>query len=349
MKSKTLLIVGGYGVVGEQLATLFAARNPGVHILIGGRTLARAQALADRLPSAAAVKIDVMEDDPLAALTEPVDGIVVAVNDHRDRLLAAAIARAIPLVDIARWTARIDDALAMAKDNCRSPVVLASGWMAGAVATVTAASVQGQIADQVDIDILFGMADKAGPDSVVGFVNMHQPFGIREHGQFRMVRSLTDGRTRRFPLGQSAKVRRFSTPDQQTLITSGIAKGAAMRMAFDSAAMMTAFTAMVRSGLWGLLPVGVREKLLHNPGNGDAHQVVISAMLPDRRVGIAMTDKLGQTHMTAAGAVSQAERLLGLRGRMVPRSGVSYPEMAQDVVLEPAALRDMGVEVTEWA
>lgn len=349
MAGKTLLVVGGYGVVGEQLVTMFAARNPGVRLLIGGRTRDRAQALADRLPAAAAVTIDVMDEDPLAALTEPVDGVVVAVNDHRDRLLTAALARGLPLVDIARWTTRIDDARAIVGSQSRSPVVLASGWMAGAVATVVAAFADGQTADHVDIDILFGAADKAGPDSVAGFVNMHQPFGIYEHGTFRMVRSLTDGRTRRFPLGQSAKVRRFSAPDQNSLIASGIAKGVAMRMAFDSAALMGGFTAMVRSGLWGRLPVTLREKLLHNPGAGDAHQVVITAIFPQYRVMVAMVDKLGQTHMTAAGGVSQAERLLGLRGRLFPPLGVSYPEMASDVAVEPASLGEMGVELTTWS
>ena len=343
---QTLLIAGGSGVVGRQIAELFAERNPAVRLLIAGRSADKAQAIAARLPNAAGLKLDVLANDPLADVGEHVDGIVVAVNDHHDRLLLAALQRAIPLADIARWTARLDDARTLTQKHGRSPVVLASGWMAGAVATTIASMLGGARARHVDIDILFGMADKSGPDSVLGFVNMHQPFAIHDHGVERMVRSLSDGRMRHFPSGNSARVRRFSTPDQQSLVLAGIADGAAVRMAFDSTVAMAAFVALVRSGLWGLIPAALRQSLLYNPGDGAAHQLVITAELDDKSLHATMHDRLGQTHMTAAGAVTRSERLLGLRGRVHPPAGISYPESAADVAADTLSLKEMGVEMT---
>lgn len=343
----TILIAGGYGVVGSQIAAMFAVRNPDIHVLIAGRSLEKAQAMASTLPNAAAVALDVMADDPLAGVQGQVDAIIVAVNDHHDNLLRAAMRRSIPLADVARWTARLIDAEALAANHGGSPVVLASGWMAGAVSTTIANALDGAPARHVDVDILFGMADKAGPDSVMGFVNMHRPFAIHDHGKPRSVRSLTDGRVQHFPNGRKARVRRFSSPDQHTLVASGIAKGAAFRMAFDSPATMASFVAMVRIGLWGILPASLREKLLHNPGQGDAHQIVITGTRQDGSpLRVTIADPLGQTHMTAAASVSQAERLLGLQGRIRPAPGVSYPEQAIDVTADTIALVAMGVELT---
>ncbi len=339
-----LLVVGGYGEVGGQVCQLLRQRHPGLELLVAGRSTERAVLAAAELGNAAGVRIDVTDADPLAGLDRMPAGIVVAVNDHHDHLLRAAIERDIPIVDIARWTARVDDAVQLATAlQPRTPVLLASGWMAGAVAAaINAVRAPGTSFDQIEIDVLFYGADRAGPDSTAGFIDMHRPFEIWEGGRRIKVRSLSDPRRQSFPGGLPAKVRRFSAPDQETLVRSGLARGVALRMAFDSAGLTTTFAALVRCGLWGLLPRNTRQKLLHNPGQGAPHEVVVTL---DGRERLTLSDPLGQTHLTAAGAVLQAERLLGLGNRLRPAPGVSYPEQAADPHADLIALQDMGVAI----
>jgi saccharopine dehydrogenase-like NADP-dependent oxidoreductase len=339
-----LLVVGGYGEVGGQVCDLLRQRHPGLELLIAGRSLERAALAAVELGNATGLRIDVTEPDPLAGIDRMPAGIVVAVNDHHDHLLRAAIQRGIPIVDIARWTARVDDAVQLATAlQSRAPVLLASGWMAGAVAAaINAVRAPGTSFDRIEIDVLFYGADRAGPDSTAGFIDMHRPFEIWEGGERVTVHSMSDPRRQVFPGGLTARVRRFSAPDQETLVRSGMARGVALRMAFDSAGLTATFAALVRLGLWGVLPRGTRQKLLHNPGQGAPHEVVVTL---DGHERLTLTDALGQTHLTAAGAVIQAERLLGLGGRALPGPGIGYPEQASDPQADLAALQDMGVRI----
>ncbi|MBI5087482.1 MAG: DUF1800 family protein [Actinobacteria bacterium] len=85
-----------------------------------------------------------------------------------DALLLAAVTRGIALVDIARWTARLHAALLrLSTESLSAPVVLASGWMGG-VAPLLAMAAARQVwpPTSIEIDILYGAADLAGPDSV---------------------------------------------------------------------------------------------------------------------------------------------------------------------------------------
>ncbi|EPF06355.1 hypothetical protein ICQ_01970 [Bacillus toyonensis] len=130
MNKKTVLIVGGYGVVGSQIAQILHDRHPDLEIRLGGRTLGKA--LPFESERVKIVKVDNTTDDPLRSLNDNLTLVVNAVNDSQDRLLLSAVKRRIPLVDITRWTERFQSSIARLKNvEVQSPVVLASGWMGG--------------------------------------------------------------------------------------------------------------------------------------------------------------------------------------------------------------------------
>jgi len=344
----SVLVVGGYGVVGTQVCNLLSQRHPRLKIWVGGRSLVKAERIAQGIKNASAILIDVDNSDPLASLATMPDAIVVAVNDTNDRLLLSAVKRGVAIVDIARWLERIHDAQeVLAGQPLRAPVVLSSGWMAG-VASVTAAAFRRlpQPAQQIDIDILFATGDRAGPDSVVGFIDAHHPFTIWSNGERRLVQAMSDGRPVQFSNNQSANCRRVDSPDQMTLVRTGNALGVSTRMAFDNSLMTFIFAKVVRSGLWARLSRNTRIKMLYNPGSGASHEFVITIKEEDTR-RILVKHKLGQTHLTAIGTVTQVERLLGLNGRSRPPTGISYPEQADDIHAYIDALRSMGVEIKE--
>ncbi len=105
----SVLIVGGYGVVGQQIARLIRQRHPDLAIALGGPNPAKAESLASELGNARSIRIDVEQARPLQEFTPR--AIINAVNDPRDQLLMDAVRRGIPLVDITRWTDRFRAAL----------------------------------------------------------------------------------------------------------------------------------------------------------------------------------------------------------------------------------------------
>ncbi len=364
MKTK-VLIVGGYGTVGTALCEMISTRHPDIHVIIGGRSLSKGQLAASKLVNASAIKIDIQDADPLANLPTLPEAVIVSVNDQQDHLLRAAIRRNIPLIDITRWTERIQDARIIAgKESPRSPVVLASGWMASAASIVIAAARGGIIGfrgaydthdahgkedmtplDHIEIDILFSLQDQSGLDSVTHFVNCHQPFDIWEKGSIRTVNGFSDSKRETFSGNRVYTCRRLNTPEQMTLAETGLAKGISVRLAFDSHFTNNALAALVGSGIWGRLSKKRRTSILHRTSGSTsaAHEFVVTVWNKDTFSTFTVMDPRGQAHFTAASTFSQLEKLLGLNGRIPPKPGISFPEEAIDVRRDIEAMKSFGV------
>lgn len=348
-----VLIAGGYGVVGAQVARLLRERHPDLPLLLGGRTPDRARALAATLGDATPVAFDVTEPDPLATFGRAPAAIISTVNDPQDRLLATSLERAIPLVDITRWTARVRTALAIcAVTPPDAPVMLASGWMAGVAPLLAAWAAGGahHAVEQVDIAIRYAMTDRAGPDSFAYVDRFADRFETTVDGELRLVPGLSDGRTATFADAAHGRVYRFDTPEQLTLpITLG-ARTAATRIGFDSRSATAGFVALRRTGALRALAhpllASVRQALLHQSGNGGAAQLRVDVRHDGDQITAHASDPLGQSHLTAAGTVVGIERLLGLDGAAAPAPGVHFPELHPDPDAAVATLRDCGVEVT---
>lgn len=356
MNGPRILIVGGYGVVGRQIAGLIAARNPGVELWIGGRSTQAAGACAALFPGARAIVVDVDSLDPLAGIAELPDVIVAVANDRDDNLLLAAARRGIAYIDITRWTPRLLKAMArLAAVPLKAPVIFASGWMAGVAASVAAhySAGFGEISS-IEIDILYGIKDRAGPNSVEYADQLDKPFTIWSGGQQVVVKPMTDPHAVTFSDGRVRDCYRFDTPDQYTLVQTLGAAGVSSRLTYDDPAAVKFMRLLLVSGLWRLLSLPLfkrlRRGILYNPGEGATHEIALqitgAATDGGRQVAqIAVIDPLGQTHMTAAGAVLQIERTLGLADRALPESGISFPEQAVDHEKGLAALREMGVAI----
>lgn len=352
---RAVLIAGGYGVVGRQIAQAIRQHHPELPLIIAGRNPAKAEALARELTSADTVKLDTEQPSPLGDLR--LRAILAAVNDPHDYLLMDAIRAGIPYVDITRWTERVRGAVSLAtSESLRAPIMLSSAWMAG-VASVVAVALSRQLArvDRIDISVLYALKDKAGPNSTEYMDRLATPFEVMLDGARVRVLPFTDPRGVAFPGGYTAKAYRFDTPDQLTLPHSTGAKTVAARIAFDDAMTTGLLVALVRSGIWRLFSgerfTPVRRGLLYNPGSGASHEIVIEVAGVDdnddaKTVRATVADPEGQTHLTAVGALVQLQRLLGLDGALPPAPGVVYPDTAPQVASALQVLRSSGVTVT---
>ncbi|WP_190823510.1 saccharopine dehydrogenase family protein [Saccharopolyspora pogona] len=95
-----VLVVGGYGTIGGEVARLAAPHWP---LLLTGRTPERGAALAEEL-GAEVRRWDLADPRPFAAKAR---AVISTVNDPADRVLRAAVEASIPYVDITRWTSRL--------------------------------------------------------------------------------------------------------------------------------------------------------------------------------------------------------------------------------------------------
>ncbi|ATL67505.1 saccharopine dehydrogenase family protein [Nocardia terpenica] len=337
-----VLLVGGYGTVGAELARLLSPRFP---LLLTGRSRERGREVAAETGAALQVW-DLAGTAPFRAAVRAVVGVV---NDPDDRVLRAAVAAGVPYVDITRWTSRMQRAATVAALlGPTAPVLLSSAWMGGVtslVAAQLAASLGG--ADVVEVAVRWDLADRAGADSVEFMDRLGLDYEVVEAGRRRTIMPLSD--VRRVRIGDRVtRVARIDTPEQFTLpLTLGTAT-ATTRIGFSSGASTSALLAAKRLGLfrWGRGDrfTSMRRALLYAPGTGGTASLRINVTHAGRTGGAVVTDPAGQAHLTAVGALLGVHRVLGLDGAPV-RAGVQFPEQTPTPDKVTPMLAEYGVSV----
>ncbi|MEM9214430.1 MAG: saccharopine dehydrogenase [Cyanobacteria bacterium P01_F01_bin.150] len=356
MTQNSILIAGGYGVVGQQVATFIRQRYPELSLIIAGRNPEKAQSLAQELGNARGFQLDTEQPMPLQGIQPR--AVVAVVNDPHDYLLMDAVRQGIPFLDVTRWTERLRESGAKLTDErLTAPVLFSSGWMGGIAAVLAVAATQTlQTVDRIDISVLFSTQDKSGPNSVDYMDRLATPFETMIDGQPKRVFPYTDPRTITFPNGYTTPVYRFDTPDQLTLPHTTGAKTVAARIAFDDAFSTNLLRFLTRSGIWTLISgdrfTSLRRSLLYNPGNGASHEIHITATDRDangsaKTVTTTIVDPQGQTHLTALGTLIQLERLLGLDGAAPPAPDIVYPDTAPQIRPALQVLEQFGVSVSQ--
>lgn len=346
-----ILLVGGYGVVGAQVAELLRRHHPQLRLVIAGRTLASAQALANRLGNAEVLTIDTHAPDPLSAAGK-LAAVAGLVHDPDDHLLRAAIRRGIAYVDITRGTtAQARAFVTAALESPTAPVLFASNWMAGVPAILAADAARAfSGVDSINLSILFDRNDKTGPDSADAGGGLAEAMTVRTGGTWKTVAPMSAPARVRFPSGRTRTVFRMNMADVTTLAQATGAKDVTVRIGLDSNMAAHAMRTLLRTGLWNLLQaLPSSQSPAHNPkAAGAAHEIVVE--IAGTRGGkrhtqrIDIVDPKGQAHLTAIGAAANLERLLGLTG--VPlRTGVAVPEAAGDAARLLQLLRAEGVDV----
>lgn len=357
MTNETVLIAGGYGVVGSQIARLLRKRYPEIEILLGGRSPGQGQELAEELGRAAAVRLDLSRPNPLAGLERQPTIVLAAVNDIDDNLMLDAISAHIPYIDITRWTERMRGSILRAamEDTSGAPVVFASSWMAATIGILVRDMAAGfRQVDRIEVGILYAAKDKSGPNSVEYMDRMALPFEVREEGRAVMAYPFRKGMETEFPGVGRFPLYRFDTPDQMTLPFVTGARSVAARIGFDDGTSGPFLSFLVRSGLWGLFSGErfrkLRHGLMYNPGEGGAHRVRIDiegegAHGPARESWI-VTDSRGQTHLTATGAMIQLDRLI-CQGTLP--AGIQVAEAVTDTEAARRIMNEEGISVDRLA
>ena len=172
-----VLFIGGSGIVGSRAVKRFRERHADTPILIGGRDMRKANAIAHEVGNADAVQVDI--DKPGLGLSKniPLAAVVMLAPDGGLHGLSLAQAQRVPYLSIGNWLVEVGAEMAhFMRHPKASAIVLASHWHGGTSVFLTQATIKGMdkvqsvkigaIVDEHDITGPAALADMArGADS----------------------------------------------------------------------------------------------------------------------------------------------------------------------------------------
>jgi nucleoside-diphosphate-sugar epimerase len=185
---RSVLIAGGYGLIGRTLASLLRADHTEPAIVLAGRNPARGEKLAAELGNARTAHLDlrtgILPDELHAA-----DLIVAAVQDPADRLIDAAIDHGIAHLGITKLANEIAPMMARAalRPPAR-PIVPLGHYRAGALVHLVRDLLPRFLRiDSVRLAAVYDPADTVGPMTASELARNVGTALIREDGEWRWI------------------------------------------------------------------------------------------------------------------------------------------------------------------
>lgn len=310
-----VLIIGGSGVVGSQAARALRRLQPTLPIAIGGRNLAKAEAIAKALGHASAVRVDVSQAGLGLQQVQTFSAVVVFLKDEWLNSMRFAQNRGLPYISLSSGTFEIGPEVAQyihAPD--KSAILLASHWLAGAslFPALHHAKAFGSI-DAIRIGVLLDKEDMGGQAAYADFE--------RITGSAPAAMTLQDGRfvwnrVDDMPVkyvgvdGVELEAQRYSPFDIMSLATATDARTISLDLAYAMSASRRRgepFSTEIVIDIDGVLQEG---------GHGHWHHEIVHPA--------------GQAPLTGLGVALAVERMLGRAGGQAPGPGLYFPEILLD-------------------
>ncbi len=333
MSAHPILLVGGSGIVGRWTASFLREAYPDAPLLIGGRDLAKARAVAAEIGGAEGVALDLAAPD-LGLGDRPLAAVAIFLKDDRLAALRFAQARGVPHLSISSGTFEIGpEVSAYIHRPDAAPVVLGAEWLAGA-ATLPALEFAKAFArvTAIRIGALLDEQDIGGP---AADIDMHR---LTEFAPAALTRR--DGAFF-WRVGDEAKAR-YTAVD-------GTDMEAFAYSPYDIAALAAATDAPNIE-----LDVAVGLSSTRRRGEPMSTEIAIDLAGEDSagrplRTRHTIVHPEGQAPLTALGVAMMLERLVGLDGRPATPAGLYFPEQLVDPVEWLARLERIGGTVTQQA
>ena len=361
VKSQAILIVGGYGVVGRRIAADLAPDYPD-RVLLGGRTLARAEELAAAIGHGIRGRmIDIAVPSSIGPALEGV-GVVISCIDQPGRpLLWAAVERGLSYTDITPHLTELGRGAAYDKIDAAARasgarMVLGTGIVPG-ISSVMVRALANALggADEIETALLLGANDEKGLASLDYFLQeLSMSFDVWINGKDRPTRPFSAPRRVEFPqpVGEQLAYL-FPFSDQVLYPRTMGARTALTRLAIEPVWLAKLLAVMVGTGasrltaLKGILPA-IARRLRNRPPRKDARFALVVDVGHQGRSGRATLLGHAQADAAAAGAAGVARLLIE---KDVAEPGAWMPEQIADpsAFLSRLATRGLKVEFRDRA
>lgn len=329
MTHDPILLVGGAGHVGHWTARHLRAAHPDVPLLIGGRDLAKAKAIAAEMGHALGVAIDMTSDD-LGLGGTPVSAIAVLFTDERVAGLRFAQTRGVPYISISPGIIELmPEVAAFMHRPEAAPVVLGTEWLVGAttVPTIEFAKAFGRI-DDITIGALLDEQDSFGPAATADLE--------------RQTKAMPAALTKRngawvWRVGEHARSS-FRAVDGTEMHATALSPNDVLGLAAATGATSVRFD------------LAVGESSSRRRGEPMSTEIVIELTGNDHvgrplRTRHAIVHPQGQMPLTGLGVAIVLERLVGLDGQSPTRPGLYFPHQLIEASAYLARLQAIGGRV----
>ncbi|KQR25705.1 hypothetical protein [Deinococcus sp. Leaf326] len=317
MSTAPILLVGGSGHVGRWTARSLRQAHPDIPLLLGGRNLANAQRVAEKMGGAEGVVLDLSAQD-LGLGHREVSAVAVLLSDEHRGALHFAQSRRIPHLSVSLGINEIaPEVAAYMRQPEAAPVVLGTEWLVGAtsIPTLEFARAFSRIHD-ITIGALLDEHDAAGPAATDDWERQTQTLPaalVRRDGayvwrmgdeiktSFRALDGTEMEATAYSPYDVVGLATATGAPNVQFHVAMGVSSSRRRGEAF-STEILIELSGEDQDGR----PLRTRHAVVHPEGQ-----------MPLTGLGVAMT----------------LERLLGLDGGPVTPAGLYFPHQ----LLHPAA------------
>jgi saccharopine dehydrogenase-like NADP-dependent oxidoreductase len=238
MNKDNIVVIGGYGQVGQTICNRLGEKFPG-KVIAAGRNLNKAKAFCDTTQGKVLpLQLDITKPiDP--AVMEQAAVIVMCMDQQDTHIVELCAQTGTHYVDITASYPFFEQVEKLDKDFAKSgSTALLSIGLAPGVTNLLALEAQKYISQnkQTDISILLGLGEAHGQAAMEWTVGgMNESFNVIEESKWKTVASFTDGKVVNFgkKLGKRTAYR-FNFSDQQVLPTTLNIPTVSTRMCLDS-------------------------------------------------------------------------------------------------------------------
>jgi hypothetical protein len=327
---RPVLIIGGSGIVGSQAAKALRRLHPSLPITIGGRDLAKADAVAKEVGGADAVRIDLERRDLGQPDGRAYGAVVMFLKDDTLNSMKYAQAKGLPYISISTGVFEVGPEVGLyIHKPASAPILMDSTWLAGA-ATLPALHFarEFETLEAIELAAVLDEQDMGGPAAYADFERLTKAAPnalILQDGKWRWVGGADATRGFIGVDGTEVQAQAYSPLDVVSLAAATDARS----IRFDLA---------------------VGESAARRRGEPFSTEIIIELVGRKKdgttgRVRHELVHPAGQAPVTAVGVAVAVERLLGLAGGPPVAPGLYLPHVLIDPAWFVRRLEESGTRI----
>lgn len=305
--SKTILIIGGSGLIGKTIHEMLSSRNPALKILIGTR---------NKYDNPNHVQIDINDKNSFESLIKySINLIILCAKDPDNNALDYAIKSKIDYIDVTKPTSELVKSLDFTKKSTiESRIVFSSGWMSGIVPLlVNSKSEVTKGIENVEILIYYSTKDKAGKSSADFMAeNVSKSFHFYKNNTKVKTKHFLNPKYYTFNFdNKNRKVYDFDIPDLYIFNQIEKIPSVSAKLTFDSKLITSALGIMQKINFFKILNFKERKLIFGGSGSGDisSFEIFLSYNNSKEDKMILICQK-GQSELTSFSTVIHVEKML---------------------------------------